>query len=123
MSEKFLMINSPIYRDPQEEYDEVIPSIWLWYICTDLRKRWINVELLDAVAWKILVNEIISKIINWDYTHIWLNIFSTNLEIVKEIIFSINKKVNFIVWWAFTKTNYNYILKWDLSWNITVVVW
>lgn len=118
----FLMINSPLYRDPAEEYDEVLPPIWLGYICTDLKNNGIDVELLDAVAWKISLNKIIEHIVNWGFTYVGLNVFSTNSELVKELIKSVPSKVEFIIWWAFTKTNYAEILNWESNWNITVVV-
>lgn len=117
------MINSPLYREPVDQYDEVLPPIWLWYICTDLKNNWINVELLDAVAWKVHLKDTVSYIVDWGFTHVWLNVFSTNCELVKEIITSVPKYVEFIIWGAFTKTNYSEILKWQSQWKITVVVW
>lgn len=105
----FLMVNSPLYRDPAEEYDEVLPPIWLGYICTDLKNNGVQVELLDAVAGKVPLKEIVSHIIEWGFTHVWLNVFSTNSELVKEIVSQVPKSVDIIIWWAFAKTNYSEI--------------
>lgn len=119
----FLMINSPLFRNPQEQYDEVLPPIWLWYICTNLKDNWFNVELFDAVAWKKPLDEIIDYIEHWNFSNVWLNIFSTNHKLVEEIVTRVSRKVTFFIWWAFTKSNYSDIANWNTHNDINVVIW
>lgn len=119
----FLMINSPLYREPWEQYDEVLPPIWLWYICTDLKNKWVDVELFDAVAWKISLEQIVNYIENWNFNNVWLNIFSTNHQLVQEIVTRISKKITFFIGWAFTKTNAQDIINWNTNNEINVIIW
>lgn len=120
---KFLMINSPLFRNPQDQYDEVLPPIGLWYICTNLKENWFSVELFDAVAWKIPLNKIIDYIEHWNFSNVWLNIFSTNHKLVEEIVTSVSKKVTFFIWGAFTKSNYLDIANRETHNDINVVIW
>ena len=112
-----LIINSPLYREPWNNYDEVLPPIWLWYLCTNLKKNWFSVELFDAVAWKKPLNEIIDYIEHWNFSHVGLNIFSTNHRLVEEIVTRVSKKIIFVIWWAFTKSNYQDIVTINLQNN------
>lgn len=120
---KVLIINSPLYREPWNNYDEVLPPIWLWYLCTNLKKNGFNVELFDAVAWKISLDRIVDYIEYWNFSHIWVNIFSTNHRLVEEIVMKVSKKVIFIIWWAFTKSNYKDIIHWKVQNEINIVIW
>ena len=120
---KTLIINSPLYENPENKYEEVLPPIWLWYICSNLKENWFSVELLDAVAWKIPLDEIIDYIEHWNFSHVWLNIFSTNCQLVKRIVTSVSREVSFILWGAFTKSNANDIINWETKNNLNIVIW
>lgn len=119
---KFLMINSPLYRDPKEYYDDVLPPIWLWYMCTNLKKKWIPVELFDSLAWKVPLEKIIDYIEYWDYTHVWLNIFSTNKWLVENIVSRVSKEITFLIWWSFTKSSAKDIVEWNTKNQIEIII-
>lgn len=118
-----LLINSPLYKNPSEEYDEILPPLWLWYIWTRLKERWFNVEILDAIWSKLSLEEIIQYIDNGNFKHVWLNIFSTNHKLVEEIVIKTSKEISFLIWWAFTKSNYQDIIRRKTKNAITVVLW
>lgn len=118
-----LIINSPLYREPWNNYDEVLPPIWLWYLCTNLKQNWFSVELFDAVASKTPLDKIIDYIEHWNFSHVWLNIFSTNHRLVEEIVTRVSKNITFLIWWAFTKSNYQDITNWKTNNEINVVIW
>lgn len=117
------MINSPLHRNPSDHYDEVLPPIWLWYICTNLKENGFNVQLFDAVAWKISIDQLIDYIEHWNFSYVWLNIFSTNHELVKEIITKVSSRVTFLIWWAFIKNNFESVLKWSTNNKIIAIIW
>ena len=103
--------------------DRVLPPIWLWYICSNLKENWFSVELLDAVAWKIPLDEIVDYIEHWNFSHVWLNIFSTNCQLAKRIVTSISREVSFILGGAFTKSNAKDIMNWQTKNNLNIVIW
>lgn len=82
-----LIINSPIFKDKLEVYNEdSLPPIGLGYIATNMQNSGIEVELLDAFANNTSVLEILNIIENKKPKFVALNVFTTNYEIVKEII-------------------------------------
>lgn len=118
----FLMINSPIHKNPKEEYGEVLPPIGLWYICTNLQNNGIKVELLDSLASKKSLDEIISYINDGDFSYVGLNIFSTNHTLVQEIVCRVKRSVSFVIGWPFAKSNAQDIITWDTDNEIIIVI-
>jgi radical SAM superfamily enzyme YgiQ (UPF0313 family) len=94
----FLLINSPLFKIAEENYDEdSLPPIGLGYIATNLQKSDIECELIDCISENISSKEIINIINNKKPKFIGLNIFTTNMELVKEIIESIKFKTNIFI--------------------------
>jgi hypothetical protein len=61
----FLLINSPLFKIAEENYDEdSLPPIGLGYIATNLQKNDIECELIDCISENISSKEIINIINN-----------------------------------------------------------
>ncbi|MDR3585675.1 MAG: radical SAM protein [Desulfosporosinus sp.] len=118
-----LIINSPIFKDKLKGYDEdSLPPIGLGYIATNMQNSGIEVELLDAFANNTSVLEILDIVENKKPKFVVLNIFSTNYEIVKDIIEECNFETNFIIGGPVTKHIYHDIINWVTSSNIDIVI-
>jgi len=118
-----LIINSPIFKDKLEGYDEdSLPPIGLGYIATNMQNSGIEVELLDAFANNTSVLEILDIVKNKKPKFVAINVFSTNYEIVKDIIEECNFETNFIIGGLVTKHIYHDILNWVTSSNIDIVI-
>ena len=118
-----LIINSPIFKGKLDVYDEdSLPPIGLGYIATNMQNSGIEVELLDAFANNTSVSEILNIVENKKPKFVAINVFSTNYEIVKEIIEECNFQTNFIIGGPVTKHIYHDIVNWVTSSNIDVVI-
>lgn len=119
---KVLIINSPLFRYTNKLYDEdSLPPIGLGYIATILQQNNIDVHLIDAVAKKIPLKKLIN-VINYKMPEfIGTNIFTTNYDLVKELIEAINYKAHVIIGGLSTKQLYKNILSWETRNNIDIV--
>jgi anaerobic magnesium-protoporphyrin IX monomethyl ester cyclase len=119
---KTLIINSPLFRDRNLLYDEdSLPPIGLGYIATYLKGNGIEVKLIDAVDQKIPLIKLLNIIAEEKPEFVATNIFTTNYELVKELIESIEATVKFIIGGLSTKELYKKIIDWKTPNNITVV--
>lgn len=119
---KVIILNSPLFRNRNEKYDEdSLPPIGLGYIATGLELAGLDVELIDAVDRRIPVNEIISIIKEKKPAVVGTNIFSTNYELVKEIIESLDFPIRIVIGALSTKQLYAHIMDWNTSNPIDVV--
>lgn len=88
---KVIIINSPLFRYRNELYDEdSLPPIGLGYIATHLNQNGIAVELIDAVDQRISLQELIDMLSCQKPNFIGVNIFTTNYELVKDLIESLS---------------------------------
>jgi hypothetical protein len=62
-----------------------------------LQNNGIKVELLDSLASKKSLDEIISYINDGDFSYVGLNIFSTNHTLVQEIVCRVKRSVSFVI--------------------------
>jgi anaerobic magnesium-protoporphyrin IX monomethyl ester cyclase len=119
---KVLVINSPLFRDFNPNYDEdSLPPLGLGYISTNLRLQGIDVSLIDAVFERIPVNKLINQINNQQPDFVAINIFTTNKELVKEMVEGVDYKTHFIVGGLSTKSLYKEILQWETENPIDIV--
>ncbi len=99
-----LIINSPLFRDKVDGYDEdSLPPLGLGYIATDLLSNGITVELLDAVEESIPLNTLLDTIRRKRPHYVAMNVFTTNLHLIREIVESIDSGVRFIIGGLATK--------------------
>ena len=118
-----LIVNTPLFKIFRNSYDEdSLPPYGLGYIATNLQNNNINVELLDAINQKLNINELKSRIESFTPDFLALNIFTTNYELVKELINSLNIKTNIIIGGLATKSLYNNILNWNTKNHIDIVI-
>jgi anaerobic magnesium-protoporphyrin IX monomethyl ester cyclase len=117
-----IVVNSPLFRDKNTLYDEdSLPPIGLGIIATGLRNAGFEVELIDAVALNISLEDLIAKIAAINPMYVCTNIFTTNYQLVKELILSDTLSSSFIVGGLSTKGLYNEIFEWETDKNISVV--
>lgn len=118
-----LIINSPLFRDKVDGYDEdSLPPLGLGYIATDLLSNGITVELLDAVEANIPLDIILTIIRQKRPRYVALNVFTTNLHLVREIVESIDNGVQFIIGGLAAKNLYQTILLWNTYCSVDIVV-
>ncbi|MFH1255459.1 MAG: radical SAM protein [bacterium] len=118
-----LIINSPLFRDKVDGYDEdSLPPLGLGYIATDLWSNGIVVELLDAVEANIPLDTLLAVIRQKRPRYVALNVFTTNLHLVREIVESIDVRARLIIGGLATKNLYQTILLWDTSCPVDIVI-
>lgn len=119
---KVVLVNSPLFKERNELYDEdSLPPIGLGYIGTHLREHGINVSLIDAVDQRIPLTELFEKLMNANPAFIGVNIFTTNYELVKELIEGLSFQTHVVVGGLSTKTLYEQILTWQTPNPIDIV--
>ncbi|TAL61113.1 MAG: B12-binding domain-containing radical SAM protein [Bacteroidetes bacterium] len=118
-----LIINSPLFRDKMEGYDEdSLPPLGLGYIATDLLSNGITVELLDAVEANIPIDTLLAVIRQKRPHYVALNVFTTNLHLIREIMELIDGETRFIIGGLATKNLYKTILFWNISCPVDIVI-
>ena len=118
-----LIINSPLFRDKVDGYDEdSLPPLGLGYIATNLLNNGMTVELLDAVEENVPIGTLLAIIRQKCPRYVALNIFTTNLHLVREIVESINGGVRFIIGGLATKNLYRTIMRWNTSCPVDIVI-
>ena len=118
-----LIINSPLFRDKIDGYDEdSLPPLGLGYIATDLWSNGIVVELLDAVEANISLDTLLAIIHQKRPRYVALNVFTTNLHLVREMVESIEGGVRFIIGGLATKNLYQTMLLWNTNCPVDIVI-
>lgn len=111
---KTIVINSPLFREKNNLYDEdSLPPIGLGLIATSLQENGFDVELIDAVALNIPLSELVTSLNKIKPEFICTNVFTTNLELVKELIESIKFDSHFIIGGLSTQNLFDNIVNWD----------
>jgi anaerobic magnesium-protoporphyrin IX monomethyl ester cyclase len=119
---KVVLVNSPLFRNKNELYEEdSLPPIGLGYIGTHLRRNGINVELIDAVDQRIPLQDLIKQLTEIQPEFIGVNIFTTNYDLVKDLIEGLHFRTHIVVGGLSTKQLYSKILTWHTSNLIDVV--
>lgn len=116
------LINSPLFRFRNELYDEdSLPPIGLGYIATHLRQNSVEVELIDAVDQRIPLQELIDDLSSKKPDFVGVNIFTTNYDLVKDLIESLNFSTHIVIGGLSTKRLCSKILTWQTNNPIDVV--
>lgn len=119
---KVIIVNSPLFRDRNELYDEdSLPPLGLGYIATHLQNNNVEVRIIDAVFERMPLNEIISIINRERPDFVAVNIFTTNYNLVRELICSISINTHIIVGGLSTKHLYYQICEWESENQIDVI--
>lgn len=120
---KVLIVNSPLFRETNLLYDEdSLPPLGLGYIASELQRRGIEVQLIDAVDQRIPLVDLVSTINYLRPEFLAVNIFTTNRGLVQEVIESISINTHIIIGGLSTKDLYKSIFQWKTSNKIDVVI-
>jgi len=118
-----LLINSPLFLEGTcFDTEDSLPPIGLGLIATYLQKNNVHVELLDALYQKISVVELKKILSRLSPDFIGINIFTTNYDIVKDLIESIDFHTHIIIGSLSTKNLYSKIVAWKSVNQIDVVI-
>ncbi|TDH18250.1 B12-binding domain-containing radical SAM protein [Segetibacter sp. 3557_3] len=119
---KVVLVNSPLFRTRNLLYDEdSLPPIGLGYIGTHLRRNGIDVSLIDAVHQRIPLVDLIDQLHEQKPDFVGVNIFTTNYELVKELVEGLHFSTHIVVGGLSTKQLYEAILSWRTANPIDVV--
>ncbi len=118
-----ILVNSPLFRESNGiAPEDSLPPIGLGLIATYLQNNDIEVELLDALYLKIPFNELKQIFIHSKPDFIGINIFTTNYEIVRELIESLEFSTHIIIGGLATKELYPSIINWKTQNQIDLVI-
>ena len=119
---KVIIINSPLFRDRNDLYDEdSLPPIGLGYIATILQNNGIDVRLMDAVHQRITLNDLIATLHVIKPDFLATNIFTTNYDLVKDMVEAIRFDTHFIIGGLSIKQLYKDIINWKTNSPIDIV--
>jgi len=119
---KLLLINSPLYREHTETDEEYLPPLGLYYIATHLKKANIEVEVVDCVEERLGVDEIFKLLVNRKPDYFALNIFTQNLETVREIAEKCPVRTTLIIGGQVVKSIFSEIMTWSISNNLIIII-
>ena len=119
---KVLLLNSPIYRERIETSEEYLPSLGLCYIATHLKEANIETEIVDCVKEHLGINEIFNLLVKNQPDYLAMNVFTQNLDIVREIAEQCPGKSTLIIGGQVAKSIFNEILNWNLSSRLIIII-
>jgi radical SAM superfamily enzyme YgiQ (UPF0313 family) len=118
-----LIINSPLFQDTIEGYDEdSLPPLGLGYIATNLQSNGMTVEIIDTVEENVRLDALVKTIEQKRPSFVALNVFTTNVHLVREILESVAVETHFILGSLATKSLYQEILGWHVRNPLDVVI-
>ncbi len=119
---KVVLVNSPLFRYRNDLYEEdSLPPIGLGYIATHLKKAGIDVSLIDAVDQRIPLEELIGRLTLLKPDFVGVNIFTTNYELVKDLIEGLPFSTHIVIGGLSTKELYSKILTWKTANPVDIV--
>lgn len=120
----FLVVNSPLFREVNPLYDEdSLPPIGLGYIATALLHAGKSVMLVDAVADRVGLDDLIQRTRSLRPRALGINVFTTNYQLVRELVEGISGVcTHVIVGGLATRTLYLDIFGWAFEGQLDVVV-
>ncbi len=118
-----LLLNSPLFEESNQDYDgNVVPPLGLAYIASNLKDNSISCDLIDAVYEKMGVEDICDYFQNTNPKFIGINIFTTNMELVKKIVEKCPIYTTFIIGGQAAKDLYNEIFAWKTQNKIIIII-
>jgi len=118
-----VLINSPLFRKNKLPSNEVfLPPLGLGYIASNLGLNNIETEIIDSVSQNISLHKLENILLERRPKFIGINIFTTNYEIVKELIESLDFETHIIIGGLSTKSLFQKILQWDTKNQIDIVI-
>lgn len=119
-----VLVNSPLFRDKKIEHDpdDFLPPIGLGYIATQLIEKGVPCLIIDAVAENLSVEELIEQLRSISPDFIGVNIFSTNLQITKELVERIEFTTTFVFGGNAVQFLYQELFEWRTNNEIIAVI-
>lgn len=115
-----LLINSPLFETSNHNPADSLPPLGLGYIATAVRNEGFSVVVLDAVYTDCGTSGVIDTIISSRPRFVGINVFSTNLGLVKQII-TASFDAHIIVGGPAVRSLSEIILSWETSNYITIL--
>ena len=122
MGVKVILVNSPLFREKRNKTENYLPPMGLGYIATQLEQIDCDVILLDSVNEDLGVSEIIDFIASERPEYVGLNVFTTNMEIVKEIVEKIDIDTNIVLGGKVVEYIYQEIFNWKTKNTIICII-
>jgi radical SAM superfamily enzyme YgiQ (UPF0313 family) len=105
-----------------ETKEEYLPSLGLCYIATHLKEAGITAEIVDCAKDRLGIKDIFALLMNRQPHYLGVNIFTQNLETVREIAENCPTKSHLVVGGQVTKAIYEEILTWSVSNRLIVII-
>lgn len=94
---KIDLVNTPIHINATEDNEDYLPPLGLGYIGTAVEKSGNSVEIIDCVQERIGVKQAIERLNTSDAEFVGVNVFSQNLELVKQILLNLDKDKKILI--------------------------
>lgn len=117
-----LLVNTPLTWDKFQEKEKYLPPLGLGYIASCLQKNKIEVELTDSLEEYLSADDVIHIIQTKTPEFVGLNVFTPNLEIVKEIILHIPEHIKIILGGQVMKSVYQELIDWNKKHKLFMVL-
>jgi radical SAM superfamily enzyme YgiQ (UPF0313 family) len=117
-----LLINTPIFRTKSNpDSGDSVPPIGIGYIYTQLTASGYECQFIDAAVDNLLPDELLRKINESDARYVGLNIFSSNLGIVRSLLENVASPKKFLLGGPAVHTLIAEIESWRPNGSVTVV--
>ncbi len=118
-----LLINSPLFREVNPLYDEdSLPPLGLGYIASALENAGMSVMLIDAVADRVGLADLVERARALRPRAIGINVFTTNYLLVREFVESLSGTCPHVMVGSLaTRTLYPEIFRWQFDGQLDVV--
>lgn len=118
-----VILNSPLFREKNPLYDEdSLPPLGLGYIATNLENKGFEVQLIDAVYQQIPFESLLSTLNHIKPEYLAINIFTTNYDIVKDLVEAIKFRTHIIIGGLSTKGLHSEIVGWKTNNLLDIVI-
>jgi anaerobic magnesium-protoporphyrin IX monomethyl ester cyclase len=119
---EIVILNSPLFRDYNPLYDEdSLPPLGLGYIATALESRGHVVRLVDAVAERIPLANLVEQLRATKPAVVASNVFTTNYNLVHELFEALDFETHILIGGLATKGLHDEILNWRTPNRVDVV--
>lgn len=119
---EIVIFNSPIYREHFDDGENYLPPLGQGYIVTNLQQHGIRASLVDCVYNKMGVHDIVSFIESGTFEYAGFNVFSVNLEIIREILTGIKRKLHIFIGGKAAEYVWEDIVNWETGLPITFII-
>lgn len=117
-----VLFNSPLYRESFDDGETYLPPLGQGYILTHLNQSGIAAGLVDAVYHKLGTEEVI-RIINCSTFHtVGFNVFSVNMNLVRDMIAGIDREVHVVLGGKAVGAVWRDIASWNVRQRLSLII-